>query len=138
MDQYIGMWVDHSKACLVILKDGAESLKVIESEVEPRVRAGGGNRANAVYGSQEVSTQRKNQERRKHQLHQYYRKIIDAIREARKVYIFGPGVAKNELLKEIDLCRDLEARVVAVEAADKMTPNQMAARVRKRFPPEIS
>jgi hypothetical protein len=63
----------------------------------------------------------------------YYQKIIRAIRDARKIMIFGPGEAKLEFEKELRKSKELAAKVVAVEAADKMTERQIAAKVRRYF-----
>jgi hypothetical protein len=50
------------------------------------------------------------------------------------VFIFGPGEAKVEL--ERKLAREKSSPpILAVEAADKMTDRQIAAKVRKFFNP---
>ena len=49
--------------------------------------------------------------------------------------IFGPGEAKLELEKELNESKELRAKVVSVEAADKMTERQIAAKVRRYFFP---
>jgi hypothetical protein len=47
--------------------------------------------------------------------------------------IFGPGEAKTELKKEMEKSRELAAKKITLEAADKMTERQIAARVRQFF-----
>ena len=49
--------------------------------------------------------------------------------------IFGPGEAKLELEKELRKLKELATKVVAVEAADKMTEREIAAKVRRYFLP---
>ena len=73
------------------------------------------------------------EDRRKHQLHEYYQQIVRRIQDAKKILIFGPGEAKGELSKEIKKSKALAAKLVAVEVADKMTENQIAAKVRTFF-----
>ena len=55
------------------------------------------------------------------------------IRDAESIQIFGPGEAKGELEKRLEH-EGLKAHILAVEAADKMTDRQIAAKVRERFP----
>jgi hypothetical protein len=45
----------------------------------------------------------------------------------------GPGEAKTELKKEMEKSRELAAKKITVEPADKMTERQIAARVRQFF-----
>jgi len=48
-----------------------------------------------------VSSERKIEERRKHQLRRYYEEIIRAIKDAKKILIFGPGEAKTEVTTQV-------------------------------------
>ena len=142
MDKYVGVWLDHRKAYIVSLKKSAheteiqldEAIITIESGVEKHVRLSGGARsAKTPYGPQDVAVESKMEDRRKHQLHEYYQQIIWHIQNARKILILGPGEAKGELSKEIKKSKALAAKLVAVETADKMTENQLAAKVRTFF-----
>jgi hypothetical protein len=47
--------------------------------------------------------------------------------------VFGPGEAKGELEKRLE-GEGLTGHILAIEAADKMTDRQIAAKVRRRFP----
>jgi hypothetical protein len=49
----------------------------------------------------------------------------------RQTIVVGPGEAKGEL--ERRLHKRLGSRVVGIETVDKMTPRQIAARVRGHF-----
>ncbi len=133
MTKNVGMWIDHEKAFIVSLIDGQEKISKIESGVESHIKTLGGSRSATPYGPQEVATERKLTERRKQHLHKYYLRIIDEIKDAQKIYIFGPGNAKIELEKEIKKSKQLAPKIAAVEVADKMTDGQMAARVREFF-----
>ncbi|MDZ7337799.1 MAG: hypothetical protein ONB30_04595 [candidate division KSB1 bacterium] len=133
MSTKAGLWIDHQKATIVYLEEQQESTRVIESQVEPRIRVTGGSRSVTPYGPQESAAERKRDERRKHQLEAYYAQVIDALRQCEEVYVFGPGAAKGELKKAMERAKDLHLRLVAVEPADKMTPQQIAAKVRAFF-----
>ena len=135
MQKYAGIWVDHEKAFVVTIIDGKETISFMTSGVEGRVRLSGGSRSRTPYGPQEVASEKKIDERRKHGLRRYYQEIIGAIDDAEKILIFGPGEAKIELEKEIGKSKALTAKIVGVEPADKMTEKQIAAKVRKFFIP---
>jgi len=65
-------------------------------------------------------------------LNRYYDEVIEAIRDAESILLFGPGEAKGELKKRLE--RDkLGVHIIAVETVDKMTDRQIAAKVREYF-----
>ena len=65
-------------------------------------------------------------------LNSYYDEVIAVLRGADTIQIFGPGEAKGEFEKRLEHA-GLKAHILAVETADKMTENQIAAKVRERF-----
>ena len=65
-------------------------------------------------------------------LGKYFDEIIAHIRDAELIQIFGPGEAKSELAKRLEV-GGLKARIVEMETMDKMTDNQIAAKVREYF-----
>ncbi|MGD2097108.1 MAG: hypothetical protein PVG35_05965 [Desulfobacterales bacterium] len=95
--------------------------------------SGGSRTAKTPYGPQQISVDGKQQERIKQQLHQYYQEIIGKIQDATEVLVLGPGAAKAELKKEIEKSREIGAKKITVQAADKMTEKQIAAKVRNYF-----
>jgi hypothetical protein len=142
MNQYVGIWIDQRKACVVSLNKSAfefekvekEAFTTIESGVEKHLRLSGGSRTRKTpYGPQDVAVDHKINDRRKHQLQVYYQNIIQHIQDAKKILIFGPGKAKAELEKEIRKSEAFAQKIAAVETTDKMTEKQIAAKVRKFF-----
>ena len=131
---YAGLWLDHRQAVIVSITDEGENIKRIDSGIERKVRLSGGSRtAKTPYGPQQVSGDGKQQERINRQLHQYYQQIIRRIRDAAKILILGPGEAKTELKKEMEKSRELAAKKITVEPADKMTERQIAGKGRQLF-----
>jgi hypothetical protein len=53
--------------------------------------------------------------------------------DADKILIMGPGEAKLELKKEIEKSKALIPKIVGVHTSDKMTNNQIAAKVKSYF-----
>ncbi len=127
MEKKIGLWIDHEKAFIVKLTGGKESRSVIFSDVEPRIRPHGGF---------EIISEKKVERRRKGHLRSWYREVIGAVSGADRIFIFGPGAAKMELLSEMDDFREVSNKVVGMEPADNMSENQVAAKVRVFFDSE--
>jgi hypothetical protein len=109
-----------------------EVTRRVSSQVEKHVRFSGGAGSGITQvpkGAGEDTRER----RHEGQLDRYYDDVITHLRDAHAILIFGPGEAKGELKARLE--RDgLGGSVVAVEAADKMTDRQIAAKVRERFP----
>jgi hypothetical protein len=143
MKKYVGIWLDHREAFIVSLTNdhpavnsNPEMIERIQSDIDRRVRLSGGSRTRKTpYGPQEISVDSKAEDRFKMQMRQYYRQIMLRLRDADRILIFGPGEAKIELKKEIEKSRDLADKIKTIEAADKMTQKQIAAKVKTFFKP---
>jgi hypothetical protein len=142
MKKYMGIWVDHKKAVIVTKKQPERSYEEdvelvvtqISSDVERKVRLAGGSRTrNTPWGPQEVAVDSKIETRQKQQLKKFYHRIIEVITDADKILIMGPGEAKLELKKEIEKSKALIPKIVGVQTSDKMTNNQIAAKVKSYF-----
>ena len=142
MKKYIGIWIDHKKAVIVTKKQPERSFEEdvelvmtqISSDVERKVRLAGGSRTrNTPWGPQEISVDGKIETRQKQQLKKFYHRIIECITDADKILIMGPGEAKLELKKEIEKSKALIPKIVGVHNSDKMTTNQIAAKVKSYF-----
>lgn len=130
-----GIWIDHKRAFIVMVRDEEEKTWQIESDADSSFRAKGGSSSARPHGAyQEASSnEKKIDEKRKLQLHHYYQEVISNLIGADKIYILGPGEAKLELEKELNKSKDSEGRIVATEKADKMTDRQIIAKVRDYF-----
>ena len=130
----VGLWIDRRKAIIVGITEEGETIRRIESGMERKVKLSGGSRTGKTpYGPQQVSVDSKQEDRIKRQLCQYYQEIIRRIRDAGKILILGPGEAKTELKKELEKSKEIVAKKITVEPADKMTEKQIAAKVRQFF-----
>jgi hypothetical protein len=124
MKKEAGLWIDHRKAVIVTVTDKGEETSLIESEMEKHVRYSG--------AAQDDSAEDQRDTRFASHLNKYYDQVIACIRDAESILIFGPGEAKVEFEKRLAHAA-LSARVIGIEAVDKMTDRQIAARVRQRF-----
>ena len=77
-----GVWIDQEKACVVKLEDGKVRFRMIESNVEKHIRLSGGARSKTPYGPQDIASERKSEERRRHQLTRFFREVITYIEKS--------------------------------------------------------
>jgi stalled ribosome rescue protein Dom34 len=119
-----GLWIDHRNAVIVILDEKGEETKKINSDVEKHVRFSGG----AQLDSEEDISER----RFTNHLNEYYDDVIASIRNANSILVFGPGEAKVELKKRLEK-EKIKNLSVVIETVDKMTDNQIVAKVRQYF-----
>jgi hypothetical protein len=126
MKRSAGLWIDHTQAFLVFVGDGAEEAQHVKSGMEAHVRFSGGNRR------EDGSADDKQDRQFATHLNRYYDEVIAQLGDAAAILIFGPGEAKGELKSRL-AHKGLEGRIVGVEVADKMTPPQIAAKVREHF-----
>lgn len=132
----VGLWIDHREAVIVgIDESGKESVRRIRSNVERRTRMSGGSRSKSLYGPQDVASEQRRDHRYRGQLDNYYEAVVNEIKEAIAVRIFGPGEAKDELRKKIEGNKSLNGLLCGVEPADKMTDRQIVAKVRGLYRP---
>ena len=124
MKRKVGLWIDHKKAVIFSLSDEGAEIKRISSEMEKHVRFSG--------GAQEESGEDQRDKRFTGHLNKYYDEVISYIRDAESILIFGPGEAKGELKERLEI-EKLHGNIVGIETVDKMTDNQIVAKVRQRF-----
>jgi len=127
-----GVWIDHRGSVIVALTDGGEHITHIASNVEKHLERGGDSPLKGAYEPLQVPPDDRRQMALTGDLNTYYDLVITAIRNYDHVLLLGPGEAKGELHKRLVKSK-LNARVDAVETADKMADPQIAARVRAHF-----
>ena len=126
MKNAAGLWIDHSKAVIVIVSDKGEKTKQRESGMEKHVRFSGGSRSEQGGGEDQQDRQFTGH------LNTYYDAVIAQLRDSESILLFGPGEAKGELEKRL-ANKGLGGRIVGIETVDKMTDRQIAAKVRQHF-----
>lgn len=128
----IGLWIDHKKTVLVIQNEYGENIQQIESGIGRHIRYRGASNSKSPFSAQYQQGDDQLDNKYTEQLKKFYEKVIAHIRDADAVLIFGPGEAKRELEKRI-AHEKVKVQIVGVEAADKMTERQIAAKVRHYF-----
>lgn len=134
MPKRIGIWIDHAKTHLVILENGTTpEVLTIESDVEHRHKAtpAGGP---ALPGQLHSAPIKRYEHRREQEKRRYYEQIASAVRFADSLVVMGPGLAKRELVNQLQKHKCLAGRVLAIQPADKkLTKAQLVAKVRAAF-----
>jgi len=131
MSKKVGLWIDHREAFVVSIPVGDVPVEHVKSGIEDHVHKGGGAPSRNVNGPE-------NKSEGKYQLHlaKYFAEINDMLKGAGEVFIFGPGEAKKELEAYLEE-EGSSSLSVKIESADKMTENQIVAKVREFFAPII-
>ena len=131
MANRVGLWIDHQLAVIVFLSEQGEIVKKIESGAK-HIEYRGAQRSKVAYSAQYSQGDNQLDNQFTQQLHKFYEKVKLELREAEHILIFGPAEAKSELKRLVEQDKSLHGEV-RVEAADRMTDRQIAARVRKYF-----
>jgi len=131
MKAEMGLWIDHREAVIVVLSKAGEEIKRIASTAEKQLRRSG-EPSKGSFEAQEVPADDSREREYTGHLAHFYDEVISYLRTAGSILIFGPGEAKGELKKRVEKDKS-DARIVAVETADKMTDLQIVAKVRDYF-----
>ena len=120
--KHLGIWMDHSIAHLMELKNNIIVTNTIESQSEPKE-----NEENVLKDESHML----NKEQR--ELSAYYKKLCNVIKDYEAVVVFGSTEAKSELINFINAHHPLEKTKIEIKPADKMTENQRHAFVKEYF-----
>jgi hypothetical protein len=118
----LGIWMDHSIAYLIDLKNDKVVQNIVVSEFTHEDKIAGLMKNEKLMHVKE-----------QHLQSGYYKKLRDIIRNYQEVVLFGPTSAKTELLnllKDNHLFEDIKFEV---KNADKMSENQMRKFVIESF-----
>ena len=117
----LGIWMDHSTAHIIELKNNSITSNTIESLSLQ------GEKQN--FGEDESLKHNTEQD----QLSEYFKRLSTVIKGYPEVILFGPTNAKTELqnlLKEDSHFNDIK---IDIETTDNLTENQMHAFVKEHF-----
>ncbi len=133
MEKRMGIWLDSEKAFLIALTKEGETVAKIESEVEHRVRFDGEGKTTHRIATLSGNPENKLEERKKHQLADYFDRIMKNLKDADQVFLFGPSQTKDWLGKEFKNDQLMGSRLVGIGNADLITERQMIARTKEFF-----
>lgn len=132
METKVGLWVDHREAVIVIIDGARVETRLILSDIEKQLRRSGDSPLKGPFEAQIVPAEDSQEAKFNGSLTIFYDEVIANIGEARSILLFGPGIAKDELKKRL-ASHNREGRIVGIETTDKMTENQIKAKVTRYF-----
>ena len=126
-----GIWLDHSVAHLIKLKNEKMVVENIFSGVETHLRYKGESGTGTKLGKTRSTNKELSKHRREeNQLHEYYKTLTDSIKKYDVIFLFGPTTAKSELLNWIRDKKSVNDKTFIVDSAEEMTFNQMVSKVK--------
>ena len=127
-----GIWMDRRNAIIVLCDDSSEEILEVESDVEEFNLHGGYGGARKDL-PQDAQSDKKLLARKQLQTQKYFRDIISRLPELQELYVFGPGDARKQFIKEVKSDYVFENTEVTEEPAEQMTLNQLRSQVRDFF-----
>lgn len=133
MKKQTGIWIDGSKALVIALNEGQETVREIESEIENRVHHQHEGDKGSFMGSRHINNEKKFDERRNHQVDHFLTKVISEVKDSDELYLMGPAEIKTRLKTRIEADHLLSPKLKGFETADHMTLNQCVEKVKKFY-----
>ena len=127
MDKQAGLWIDLSKAVIVMITVTGEEIREISSDMERHESF-----TEETASSDDFLEDVRNRQIAD-QLNNYYEQVMAVVCDADTIQIFGPGEAKDEMVKRFEQ-QGLKAHILTIETVDKMTDRQIATKVRTSIP----
>ena len=126
-DRTIGVWIDYKHAFLV---KTLEPVSVEELKSEDHISDENNlTRYNTTPFSQ---ADKQNHDRLDQQ--KFFKKVLNKLKTEEYVYVFGPGEAKHGLINLIEKeGKHFPCKIMAIEAADKLSHNQLIQKVKHFF-----
>ncbi len=133
----LGVWLDQSKAYLVVYYKGKASfLEEVESPYDRKFREEGEGSDHTRFGPSLPYTS--NNENKKHniaknEMKAYFSSLEDKLLGYDDILLLGPGTAKDRLRKRLAENNAFSTTRVFIKTSDKMTENQLLAYIREFF-----
>ncbi|HHM20648.1 MAG TPA: hypothetical protein ENJ20_01375 [Bacteroidetes bacterium] len=135
MRKRVGIWLDFNEANIIELGAGGKKdvkITTVPSGIE-HYHPKGGARSKTPYGPMDQMSEKTYLERRKAQEKAYFKKLMEAVKDADDLFIFGPAEAREGLEKAIRANNNFRPRLWGSERVDYITQNQKVAKVRDFF-----
>src|SRR5947207_12684648 len=127
-----GVWIDHSKAVVVLLNDGEQEMLQSLSERDVSARSPAGLRAKNSYVPNDFATEGNGEQAVMTRLNEYYDEVIACVRDAQAILILGPGEAEGEFRRRIARWK-FRGHIVEMKTVANLTDQQIADYVRQHF-----
>jgi len=129
----VGVWLDGSKAVVVSISGRDSAVSTIASGIETHARIEGETNQAGRFGNQFVEDERSKELRIGDMENDYLERVFEEVSAADQLLVFGPALMKKKFEKLYNSETGPKPNLRAVEPADSMTENQIAAYVRDFF-----
>ncbi|MFI5204182.1 MAG: hypothetical protein ACHQF2_06775 [Flavobacteriales bacterium] len=130
----IGVWMDYSHAVFIDPYDSTPTFETVTALHSASQRIAGEKSSKTSF----QPGQRSNNEYKVHQKENsdekhYFKVMVDRLKQFDEIFVFGPTEAPHTLFLEMQKIQEFRKKKLSWEKADKMTDNQLLARVKKHF-----
>ena len=128
-----GIWIDSKNAYIVSLSGSEANLSIVSSGIEGVTRIDGEGKEYGRFGDQYTTMENKQENKKMHEIADYLEEVIEKVKSADEIVVFGPAQMKIELEKQIKENQPLAKKLLEVVSADSMTENQIIAWVKDYY-----
>lgn len=126
----IGIWIDTEKACIIRV-NGEVHTVTMDTERHKRILKA---KHHGLRGGSGPSRSEKHERGSlDDEMRRYLNEVMEATGTADRIVVFGPAYVKNELGKALANDARFQRTELELVTADRMTPNQMVAWVKRYF-----
>jgi len=130
----VGVWIDQKEANIITLvNEEAIKTKTIYSDVETRIRVEGEKKQFGRFGDQYLVDEKGKKNRIEEYTTRYLNKVVDELKSADQILVFGPAQTKKRLEKLMFEDQSLTEKLKEIKVSDNMTDNQKIAYVKAYF-----
>lgn len=128
-----GVWIDHTKAEIVVLTGEQVDVKTVYSDAERKHRSMGGAHSSTQTSHMASVSELKMNARRENTFKRYYEEVSEELKGVDQFYVIGPDGAKSEFKIALEKHPDLLKKMVAIETSDKISEAQLVSQVKRFF-----
>ncbi|MBL7922733.1 MAG: hypothetical protein JNL88_00900 [Bacteroidia bacterium] len=133
----IGVWMDHAQAHFIHPATEGEKVTTESSDLESHLRFHGeGADGTLLGGFRSTNNEHHKHQREQEVMHRYFQSLQEKLMDYDEIFLFGPGTARVELHHLMKDNARFSDKRISLESADKMSENQMKAKVREHFSKE--
>lgn len=132
MKSKAGLWIDHRKCLIVFINDKKVGVKIIKSNLKKHSESVDGKKTAILPKSQKLKKDDRHGRVLKEKLMIYFKEIISNISDVESILVFGPGKAKDRLLKLL-IKRRINGNIENPEVVGNMTGAEIVAKVKEHY-----
>lgn len=121
------VWIDSKEAFILSISGDGRKCEIIASDISVHERIPGEGKAYTRMGDTYMDDDKRKENKKANQTKVYFDQIMISLKTADQIVLFGPAEMKIHLEKEIRANKELSDKLVGVEAAERMSENQLFA-----------